>query len=47
MTNCYFGHQYGGKVGGISLQLCDPNIKLPDGTPSTNHAFAQLVIERL
>jgi hypothetical protein len=27
--------------------MFDPNIKKPDGTPSTNHAFAQLVIERM
>lgn len=46
-TQYYFGHQNGDKVDGISLQLYDPNITLPNGTPSTNHAFAQLVIERL
>jgi hypothetical protein len=46
-TQYYFGHQNGDKVDGISLQLFDPNIKKPDGTPSTNHAFAQLVIERM
>lgn len=46
-TQYYFGHQNGDKVDGISLQLFDPNIKKPDGTPSTNHVFAQLVIERL
>ncbi|MBI1927769.1 hypothetical protein HYR99_26465 [Candidatus Poribacteria bacterium] len=46
-TQFFFGHQNGNKVTGISLQLYDPNIKLPDGTPSTSHAFAQLVIERL
>ncbi|WP_204802533.1 hypothetical protein [Mycobacterium riyadhense] len=46
-TRYYFGHQNGDKVDGISLQLYDPNIKKPDGIISTNHAFAQLVIERL
>lgn len=46
-TQYYFGHQNGDNVNGISLQLYDPNIKLPNGNPSTNHAFAQLVIERL
>lgn len=46
-TQYYFGHQNGDRVDGISLQLYDPNIKKPDGTPSTNHAFAQLVIERM
>jgi len=28
-------------------QIYDPNIKLPDGTISTSHAFAQLVLQRL
>lgn len=46
-TQYYFGHQNGEKVNGISLQLYDPNVRKPDGTTSTNHAFAQLVIERL
>ncbi len=46
-TQFFFGHQNGNKVTGISLQLYAPNIKLPDGTPSTSHAFAQLIIERL
>jgi hypothetical protein len=46
-TQYYFGHQNGDKVNGISLQLYDPNIKLPNGNPSTNHGFAQLVIERM
>jgi hypothetical protein len=46
-THYYFGHQNGDKVDGISLQIFDPNIKKPDGTTSTSHAFAQLVIERL
>lgn len=46
-TKYYFGHQNGDKVNRISLQLYDPNIKMPNGNPSTNHAFAQLVIERL
>lgn len=46
-TQYYIGHQNGDKVDGISLQLYDPNIKKPDGTPSTNHAFAQLVIQRM
>ncbi|ORB88515.1 hypothetical protein B1T49_03620 [Mycobacterium persicum] len=46
-TNYFVGHQNGDKVDGISLQLYDPNIKMPDGQVSTNHAFAQLVVERL
>ena len=46
-TKYYFGQQNGDKVDGISLQLYDPGIKKPDGMPSTNHAFAQLAIERL
>ena len=46
-TNYYFGHQNGDKVDGISLQIYDPSIKMPDGQISTNHAFAQLVVERL
>lgn len=46
-TRYFFGHQNGNKVDGISLQLYDPNIKLPDGTISTSHAFAQLVVQRL
>ena len=46
-TQFFFAHQNGNEVTGISLQLYDPAIKLPDGTPSTSHAFAQLVIERL
>lgn len=37
-TQYYFGHQNGGTVDGISLQR---------EMPSTNRAFAQLVIERL
>lgn len=40
-------HQNGNKVAFISLQLFDPTIKMPDGSTSTNHAFAQLVIQRL
>jgi hypothetical protein len=43
----YLAHQNGDKVWGISLQLFDPSIKLPDGSVSTSHAFAQLVIQRL
>jgi hypothetical protein len=43
----YFGHQNGNKVAFISLQLFDPSLKMPDGSTSTNHAFAQLVIQRL
>jgi hypothetical protein len=35
------------KVTGISLQIYNPSIKLPDGTISNSHAFAPLVIERL
>jgi hypothetical protein len=31
----------------ISLEIYDPNIKMPDGSISTNHAFAQLVVARL
>ena len=46
-TRYFLGHQNGNKVNGVSLQLYDPNIKLPDGTISTMHAFAQLVVERL
>jgi hypothetical protein len=46
-TSYFFGHQNGDKVNGISMQIYDPNIKKPDGTPSTNHAFAQLVVERM
>jgi hypothetical protein len=46
-TQYFFGHQNGNQVNGVSLQLYDPAIKLPDGSISTSHAFAQLVIERL
>jgi hypothetical protein len=46
-TRYYLGHQNGDKVTGISLEIYDPNIKMPDGSISTNHAFAQLVVEKL
>ena len=41
----YLAHQNGDKVWGIGLQFFDPSIKLPDGSVSTSHAFAQLVIQ--
>ena len=43
----YLAHQNGAKVAFISLQLFDPALKMPDGSTSTAHAFAQLVIQRL
>ena len=46
-TRYYLGHQNGDKVTGVVLEFFDPKITMPDGTPSTNHAFAQLVVERL
>lgn len=46
-TRYYLAHQNGKNVKGISLQIYDPDIRMPNGSPSTNHAFAQLVIERL
>jgi hypothetical protein len=46
-TQYYLGHQNGNTIAGYFLQTYDPAITMPDGTPSTNHAFAQLVIERL
>ncbi len=45
-TNYYFGHQNGIKLDGIKLEIYDPDIKTPDGQSSTDHAFAQLVVER-
>lgn len=46
-TRYYLGHQNGNKVAGVILEFFDPKITMPDGKPSTNHAFAQLVVERL
>lgn len=43
----YLGHQNGDKVWGILLQFFDKSVTLPDGTVSTNHAMAQLVIQRI
>jgi hypothetical protein len=43
----YLAHQNGDKVWGISLQFFDPSIKMPDGSESTSHAFAQLLIQRI
>ena len=42
----HLAHQNGNKVWGIGMQFYDPTIKSPDGS-STNHAFAQLVMQRL
>jgi hypothetical protein len=38
----YLEHQNGDKVTAISLEIYHPNIKMPDGSISTNHAFAPL-----
>lgn len=46
-TQYYLAHQNGKNVSGISLQVFEPEARLPDGSPSTNHAFAQLVVERM
>jgi hypothetical protein len=46
-TRYYLGHQNGDKVTGVIIEFFDPKITMPDGQPSTNHAFAQLVVERL
>ena len=46
-TKYFLGHQNGNKIAFIYLQLFDPSLKLPDGSTSTTHAFAQLMVERL
>ncbi|MCX2933387.1 hypothetical protein ORI20_24245 [Mycobacterium sp. CVI_P3] len=46
-TRYYLAHQNGRNVSGIYLQVYDPRATMPDGSVSTNHAFAQLVVERL
>ncbi len=46
-TQYYLAHQNGRTVDGLSLQVYDPDAQLPDGTVSTDHAFAQLVVERI
>ena len=46
-TSYYLAHQNGDKVEGISLELYDARARMPDGQISTNHAFAQLVVEKL
>ncbi len=46
-TRYYLAHQNGKNVDGVSLQIFEPDVRMPDGSPSTNHAFAQLVVERL
>lgn len=43
----YLAHQNGRQVDGLSLQVYDPDVRLADGSTSVDHAFAQLVIERL
>ncbi len=46
-TRYYLAHQNGRNVTGIYLQAYDPAAVMPDGSVSTNHAFAQLVVDRL
>lgn len=46
-TRYYLAHQNGRQVDGLSMQVYDPDVRLPDGSSSVDHAFAQLVIERL
>jgi len=43
----YLAHQNGNKVAFISMQFFDPSLKMPDGSTSTSHAFAQMLIERM
>jgi hypothetical protein len=43
----FLAHQNGNKVAFISMQLFDPSLKLPDGSTSTSHAFAQMLVERM
>lgn len=46
-TRYYLAHQNGRNVAGIHLQVYDPDATMPDGSVSTNHAFARLVVEPL
>lgn len=46
-TRFYLAHQNGKNVDDIWLQVFEPEARAPDGSSSTSHAFAQLVVERL